>query len=135
MGRVADNYFKIEYEKRNDIDLINKLQLMEQQMHTELSYINKLSNLTLGREVAPESKAKLSKTLMEISGDGQFNANTYNTKSSNDDISKKRYKNKMGVCFPGKNDNILDDMVITAKSSDELNSNPPKTHSRKTKSW
>lgn len=128
MGRVADNYFKIEYEKRSNIEPINKLQLMEQQMRTELSYINKLSNLTLGRDIAPECKVELSKALIEISAVKQLD--TINLPK--DDISKKRYKNKKVVVFPGKNDNMLEDMVTTAKSSDELY--PSNSHSRKKKS-
>lgn len=116
MGRVADKYFKIEYEERSDIDPINKLQLMEQQMHKELLYINKLSNLTLGRNVAPETNAELSKVLKHINVVEQLDT----TKLQND--VKKRYKNKKNVVFPGKNDNVLEDMVTIVKSPEEKTS-------------
>lgn len=110
---MADKYFQIEYEERKDFDPFNKLQLMDHQMRNELAYIKKLSNLTLGHDAVPEYKSPLAEELVEISIHKKpdlvkINNETINTK-------KTRYKNKKHIAFPGKNENVLEDMVITTE--------------------
>jgi len=114
LGRVADKQFQTVYEERKEFDPISKVQLMEQQMRNELTYINMLSNLTLGHNAAPEYKPALSETLIEVNAVKNVNVNK--RQSSNQDankLKKPRYKNKKSVAFPGKNESILEDMVIT----------------------
>jgi len=110
MGRIADKCFKTQYEERKSLDLFNKLELMEYQMRQELAYINKLSNLFLGRDAIPDYKPELSRVIVEINS-----ARTVTTvKQQNDDIDcpkKPRYKNTNFRAFPGKNEEILKDMV------------------------
>lgn len=110
MGRVADKCFKTEYEERKSLDLFNKLELMEYQMRQELAYINKLSNLSLGRDAVPDYKPELSRVILEINS-----ARTVTTvKQQNDDIDylkKPRYRNTNFRAFPGKNEEILKDMI------------------------
>lgn len=110
MGRVADNNFKIQYEERKDFDQINRLQTMEHQMRNELTYINKLSNLSLGHDVAPEYKAELSQVLIQIDTSHNFKS----LKQPNDGIDtekKKIFWYRKPRAFPGKNEDILEDMV------------------------
>ncbi|XP_026805383.1 uncharacterized protein LOC113548615 [Rhopalosiphum maidis] len=110
MGRVADKCFKTQYEERTNLDLFNKLELMEYQMRNELAYINKLSNLSLNRDAAPDYKPELSRVIVEINA-----AKTIpKANQQNDDIDcqkKPRYKNTNFRAFPGKNEDILEDMV------------------------
>jgi len=110
MGRVADMSFKIQYEERKDFDPFNKLQLMESQIRNELKYINKLSNLSLGRDAAPEYKPVLSQAIVEIKS--AKNVNKVQQQNNDTDCPKKpRYKNPNFRAFPGKNEEILEDMV------------------------
>ncbi|KAE9527865.1 hypothetical protein AGLY_012689 [Aphis glycines] len=110
MGRVADKCFKTQYEERKNLDIFNKLELMEYQMRQELAYINKLSNLSLGRDAVPDYKPELSRVIVEINS-----ARTVTTvKQQIDDIDcpkKPRYKNTNIRAFPGRNEEILKDMV------------------------
>jgi len=130
LGRVADKQFKIEYEERREFDPIDKLQLMEQQMRNELAYINRLSNMTLGHNVAPEYKPKLSKTFIEINTEKSVNLNQCPKNRVVKKLNKSRYKNKKNVAFPGKNDNILDDMVVIAETSKQTMSTINNCHLR-----
>jgi len=118
------------YEERKVLDPISKLQLMEQQMRNELAYVNKLSNLTLGHDAVPEYKPELSNTLLEIHME-ELSVNnrqsTQNTKQS----KVPRYKYKRNVAYPGKNENILDDMVITAEPSEQNAPTSSNCHPRK----
>ncbi|KAL4143918.1 hypothetical protein QTP88_006171 [Uroleucon formosanum] len=110
MGRVADKCFKVKYEERKDFDPSNKLQLMEYQMRSELAYINKLSNLALGRDAASEHKPELSRTIMEINA--AQNVTTVDQKNNDIECLKRtRYKNTNIRAFPGRNEDILEDMV------------------------
>lgn len=110
MGRVADKCFKVEYEERKDFDPSNRLQLMEYQMRNELAYINKLSNLCLGRDVVTEHKPDLSRAIVEISA--AKNVTTVEQKYNDIESPKKnRYKNTNTRAFPGRNEDILEDMV------------------------
>ncbi|XP_016660514.1 uncharacterized protein LOC100160693 [Acyrthosiphon pisum] len=110
MGRVADKCFKVEYEERKDFDPSNRLHLMEYQMRNELAYINKLSNLSLGRDVASEHKPELSRAIVEISA--AKNVTTDEQKNNDIECPKKtRYKNTNIRAFPGRNEDVLEDMV------------------------
>lgn len=114
MGHSADKYFKIDYEERTEFNPYYKLQLMEHQMRDELTYINKLSSLALNREIAPDYKAELTPALemiTNIKDDDSVKQQVYENAS----LKKKRYRNKMNVAFPGKNDDLLEDMVVMAK--------------------
>lgn len=117
MGRVADKYFKIEYEERRDFSF-NRLQLIEHQIRDEVAYINKLSNLTLGRDAAPGYKAELSSVLEEINNPKKSSI-IKNKISEKKCLKKVRYKNKNVIAFPGKNENILEDMVTTVEPPHE----------------
>jgi len=110
MGRVADKCFNVEYEERKDFDPSNRLQLMEYQMRNELAYINKLSNLSLGRDAASEHKPELSRAIVEITA--AKNVTTVDQKNNDTECLKKtRYKNTNIRAFPGRNEEILEDMV------------------------
>lgn len=110
MGRVADQCFKVQYEERKNFDPSNRLQLMEYQMRNELAYINKLSNLSLGREVTSEYKPELSKVIEEINA--AKTVTTVDQKNNDTECLKKsRYKNTNARAFPGRNEEILEDMV------------------------
>lgn len=117
MGRVADKYFGIVYEERRDFSF-SRLQLIEHQIRDELAYINKLSNLTLGHDAAPGYKAELSSVLVEIN-DSKTSSIIKNKVKEEKRLKKVRYKNKNVIAFPGKNENLLEDMVITVESSPE----------------
>lgn len=117
MGRVADKYFQIEYEEREEFDIFNKLQLIEPQMRNELAYINKLSNSALGRDVAQEYKVGLSKVLVEIDIAEKINKIEENNVVGTACTNKRRYKMCQTRAFPGVNDDILQDMVITPEPS------------------
>lgn len=136
LGRVADKQFQIEYEERREFDPIDKLQLMEQQMRNELAYINRLSTLTVGHNVAPEYKPELSKTLITINTEKSVNVNQCQNNQNVKKLNKSRYRNKKNTAFPGKNDNVLDDMVVTAETSKEIttiNDCHPRTELKKSK--
>jgi len=110
MGRVADKYFNVQYEERKNFDPSNRLQLMEYQMRNELTYINKLSKLSLGREIASENKPELSKVIEEINT--AKTGTTVDQKNNEIECPKKtRYKNANARAFPGRNEEILEDMV------------------------
>lgn len=111
MGRVADKHFAIEYEERREFDPTKRLQLMEDQMRKELTYINKLTNLTLGHDFVSEYKPELSKVLVEINMVKAVNTSGQKVNEKINSLQKKRYKNKKCIAFPGKNENVLDDMV------------------------
>lgn len=86
---------------------------MEDQLRSELTYINKLSKMTLSHAVTSEYKPEISKALMQI--DNSFKYNIEGQDQNDKDPSKQTYnKHKKTVAFPGKNDNILDDMVEIA---------------------
>lgn len=88
---------------------------MERQMRDELAYINKLSNLALNCDVAPDYKAELTTSLAQIKN----TTHSCTVKQSNDVkmYSKKgRYKTKKSIAFPGKTDDVLEDMVIVTES-------------------
>lgn len=110
MGRVADKCFNVQYEERKDFDPSNRLQLMEYQMRNELAYINKLSKLSLGHGAAFEYKPELSKAIVEIST--AKTVTTVNQKNNEIERKKKnRYKNTNIRAFPGRNEDMLKDMV------------------------
>lgn len=110
MDRIADKYFGLEYEERKEFGPLYKLRIMEHQLRDEWSYLNKLSNLSLGYEIAPEYKIKLSDDLEEL-----LKSTDQKPAENNTDCEKPRkgYKNKKYVAFPGKNDHILQDSVTT----------------------
>lgn len=118
MGRTADKYFTNEYEERTNYHFFNKALMIEHQMRNESTYLNKLSNLCLGENGVPEFKANLTKTLKEIDiAKNHLNAETH--QSNNDeqmDFKPFRYKNRKTIAFPGKNESILEDMVIISKT-------------------
>jgi len=119
MGRVSDKYFQVEYEEREEFEISNKLNLMEQQMRNELIYINKLSNLTLGRDAAPEYQTELLKLLAETNS--AKNVDIVEDKTNKNICSKKnRYRNKKNIAFPGVNENVLEDMVTIIEEPDSL---------------
>lgn len=132
MGRVADKHFQTKYEERETFDMFDKCQLMEQQMRNELTYINKLSNLTFGRNAAPECKTDLSTLLMNISTAKKPDVLINKKLQSNETIGTKRnrYKNKNSIAYPGVNESVLKDMVTTVKPSEYIekvdNCNPKK---------
>lgn len=117
MGRTAEKYFNLEYEERAELDF-GKLQLMESQLRTESSYIKKLEQLVLGTETIHEYKSDLTRSLEAIKVSKKCN-----TTVKEDDLelcSKiKRYKNKKNVAFPGKNEDVLEDMITTAQLQTE----------------
>jgi len=79
-------------------------------MRNELLYINKLSNLSLGREVTSEHKPELSRVIEEINA--TKTVTTVDQKNNDIECSKKtRYKNTNTRAFPGRNEEILEDMV------------------------
>lgn len=117
LGRVADKHFATEYEERKDFDPSKKLQLMEDQMRNELTYINKLANLTIGHDAISEYKPELSKVLVEINTAKAVNMSDQKVNDEIDSLQKKRYKYKKCIAFPGKNENVLDDMVTIAEVS------------------
>lgn len=130
LGRVADKYFQIDYEERKEFDPFNKLQLMDQQMRNELAYINKLSNLTLGHDSAPEYKSQLAEELVEINIPKKSDIVKINNET---DTKKMRYKNKKYIAFPGKNEDVLEDMVITTEvpnCDDQISYQPKKKKSK-----
>lgn len=121
MGRVADKHFQTKYEERENFDVFDKCQLMEQQMRNELTYINKLSNLTFGRNAAPECKTDLSTLLMNISAAKKPDVSIKKLQSSETiGIKRNRYKNKNSIAYPGVNENVLKDMVTTVKPSEYI---------------
>lgn len=131
MGRVADKHFQTKYEERENFDVFDKCQLMEQQMRNELTYINKLSNLTFGRDAAPECKTDLSTLLMNISTAKKPDVSIKKLQSNETICMKKnRYKNKNSIAYPGVNENVLKDMVTTVKPPEYVerveNCNPQK---------
>ncbi|VVC26576.1 Hypothetical protein CINCED_3A011717 [Cinara cedri] len=112
LGRAADRYFKIKYEESNVFDPFSKLKLMEDQMRSELTYINKLSEMSLGREVTKEYKPEILQALMQIENSSKYNnieGGDQNYKNSS--LKQTQFKNRKTVAFPGKNENILHDMV------------------------
>jgi len=114
MGRVADKCFKVQHEERKNIDPSNRLQLMEYQMRNELAYTNKLSNLSLGREVTSEYKPELSRAIEAINT--AKTVTTVDQKNNDTECPKKpRYKNTNARAFPGRNEEILEDMVEFAE--------------------
>lgn len=115
MGRVADKHFATEYEERREFDPTKRLQLMEDQMRNELTYINKLTNLTLGHDFVSEYKPELSKLLVEINMVKAVNTSGQKVNEKFKSLQKKRFKNKKCIAFPGKNENVLDDMVTIAE--------------------
>lgn len=131
MGRVADKHFQTKYEERENFDVFDKCQLMEQQMRNELTYINKLSNLTFGRDAAPECKTDLSTLLMNISTAKKPDVSIKKLQSNETiGMKKNRYKNKNSIAYPGVNENVLKDMVTTVKPPEYVerveNCNPKK---------
>ncbi|XP_025195337.1 uncharacterized protein LOC112594647 [Melanaphis sacchari] len=129
MGRVADHYFKTQYEERKNLDLLNKLELMEDQIRHELTYINKLSNMSLGRDATPDYKPELSRVIVEINAA----KNVTTAKQQNDDIDcpkKPRYKNTNFRAFPGKNEDVLEDMIEFSEPS-VLDKNVDNCHPKK----
>lgn len=84
---------------------------MEDQMRTELAYINKLSKMTLGHIVVSEYRPELSQALLQIENDSKFKTEIQEPSDKNCSSKQTRYKLKQTVAFPGKNDNVLDDMV------------------------
>lgn len=113
LGRVADNYFKIEYEEHKVFDPFSKLKLMEDQMRTELAYINKLSKMTLSHAVSSDYKSEISQALIQINSN-KYNIERQEQSDKNFSSKQSRYKHKQTVAFPGKNDYVLDDMVKIA---------------------
>jgi len=139
MARVADKHFQTEYEERKELDLLNKFQLIEQQMRNELTYINKLNNQSLKHDIGPEYKAVLSKTLEDISTahkSDQKSSVLIKQQSDETDIMKKgRYKNSKNIAFPGVNEDILEDMVtcVEPQEHNETLTNNSDTKKRKKK--
>lgn len=109
LGRTADKYFQIQYEERKGYDFSNKLQLMEHQMRNETAYINRLSKLALGHKAVSEYKPQLSVEVNDDLKKSNIVKNINNKTASSKNI---RYKNKKTHAFPGKNDNVLEDMVL-----------------------
>lgn len=104
---------------------------MEHQMRSELAYINKLSNLSLGHEAASEYKSQLSEQLVEINVPEKSDIVKINKETVYE--KKMRYKNKKYIAFPGKNEDVLEDMVITTEipnSDDQTNYQPKKKKSK-----
>lgn len=116
MGCVADKHFQTNYEERDNFDVFNKCQLMEQQMRNELIYINKLSNMTFGRNATPEHKTNLSTLLIDISTAKKSDVTIKKLQSNETtDTKRNRYKNKNSIAYPGVNENVLKDMVTIVK--------------------
>lgn len=136
MGRIADKNFEIEYEERTEIYSLNKVKIMEHQIRNRLSYINKLSNLTLGCDAALEYKIKLSTDFEQI-----LNSKDQKPAENNTSVEKPLKQNnpKKFVVFPGKNDHLLQDLVTTQEvthcsaSTDSDNSCSEKLPKKKSK--
>ncbi|XP_050548610.1 uncharacterized protein LOC126910254 [Daktulosphaira vitifoliae] len=122
MGRIANNYLKIHYEDRVPLNNINKLQLMECQMKDESLYVKKLENMTLGTKRIYEYQPELTSTLEAIN---DTKKSTPALKEDDIDLHSKmrRYKNKKNVAFPGKNEDVLEDMVIVTEPKPLLQAN------------
>lgn len=137
LGRTADKYLTNEYEERINYDFLNKTQMMEHQMRNESIYLNKLSNLCMGENSVPEYTENLTKTLKEIDNaknNFKINLKTETHQSNDDDqknIKQVRYKNKKTIAFPGKNEGILEDMVVISETSNTNESAPLYCHPRK----
>lgn len=134
LGRVADRYFLTDYEDNTIFNPFSKLKLMEDQMRTELAYINKLSKMTLGHIVASEYKPMLSQALLQIENDTKYETEIQEHSYKNSSSKQTRYKHKQTIAFPGKNDNILDDMVVMAGEPIKITKKKKKKiHQSKTK--
>ncbi|XP_025406481.1 uncharacterized protein LOC112680563 isoform X2 [Sipha flava] len=133
LGRTADKYFTNEYKERTSYTFFNKSLMMEHQMRNESTYLNKLSNLCLGENSVPEYEANLTKTLEEINNAKKnLNAKTHQIKDDEkQNLKQLRYKNKKTIAFPGKNEGILEDMVVMSKTTNSNESASLYCHPRK----
>lgn len=102
-------------------------------MRNESTYLNKMCNLCLGENNVLEYKGNLSKTLQEIdNAKNNLNVKIHQNKDTDkQDFKQLRYKNKKTIAFPGKNEGILEDMVVMSKTTNSNDSASFYCHPRK----